>query len=308
LHEEIVLDLVADTEGSDLPPAWRRFVNSTGGNEIRWADRVSTDSIVAISSRMDVTPLIQYWLAAASEAKTEEFSRGRNVLKSILQGRDALNEILPLLLHDWTLSLVSASGVSTGVAPCDLVGNFATVDDMALTGTLDQAIQFGMTLLSATVSHQRDPASSLVIVESQTTNAGIERWVSGLENWSPAWLASPGQLVMATSHKALQARLTSDTPPAAAASRLAVHERRYFHGASQLVWIDSVRMRELLMQHGDWIASQLSAESTKGRQQVQQHLSRIEEIAKLFDAAFVAAQIDEQHVHVIAGAALDPAE
>lgn len=310
LNDEVVLDLAADTEGSELPEAWRHFVHSTDRGENDWAKRVSADSILAISSRMDVTPLVQHWLASASEAKTEDFGRGRNVLKSILQGRDPLTEIVPRLLRDWTVAFVPASEVSTGVSPVDLIGDFSLGDDPALSRNLDQAIQFGMTLLSAMVSHQRVPTATakLVLVESLSTNGGLERWISGLENWSPACLASPERLILASCHQAIVTHSNSTTPRTAKVSRLAAHESRYFRGTSQLLWIDSVQLRELLTQHGDWITSQLTAKSTNDRERVQQHLFRIEEIAKLFDAAFVAAQFDEQRVRVVVGAALDRAE
>lgn len=308
LNDEVVMDLAADTEGSELPEIWRQFVHSTDRGDNDWAKRISTDSILAISSRMDVTPLVQHWLASASEAKTEDFGRGRNVLKSILQGRDPVTEIVPRVLRDWTIALVPASEVSTGVSPVDLIGEFSLGDDTALSRNLDQAIQFGMTLLSATVSHQRGPSAKLVLVESRSTNGGIERWISGLENWSPACLASPERLILASCHQAIVARSASAAPDSAKASRLAVHENRYFRGTSQLLWIDSVRLRELLAQHGDWITNQLTEETTNDRERVQQHLFRIEEIAKLFDAAFVAAQFDEQRVRVVFGAALDRTE
>ncbi len=91
-------------------------------------------------------------------------------------------------------------------------------------------------------------------------------------------------------------------------SRLAAHEQQFFHSTSQLVWIDLVQLRDVVTRRGDWIASHLAADSTNDRQRIQKHLARIEEIAKLFDAAFLAAKFDEQGVRVVFGAALDRLE
>jgi hypothetical protein len=307
LDDAVVVDVAADTSAVDLPTAWRQFVNSTDGGD-DWTMRITANSVVAISSRMDVTPWVQLWLASAADAKSEEFARGRNVLKSVFQGRDPFTEILPQVLRDWTVSLVPASEVSTDHSPVDLVGDFSIDADPSLAKNLDQAIHFGMTLLSAALSHQRDASAGPVLVETQSTQDGIERWISGIKNWSPASLMMSERLVLASSHQAIAIRTASKGNDAIKMSRLAAHERQYFHRTSQLIWIDLVQLREVVTKRGDWIASHLAADSTNDRQRIQKHLSRIEEIAKLFDAAFLAAKFDEQGVRVVFGAALDRLE
>ncbi|HEY4259336.1 MAG TPA: hypothetical protein VGM98_04225 [Schlesneria sp.] len=307
LDDAVVVDVAADTSGVDLPIAWRQFVNSTGGGD-DWTKRISTNAVIAISSRMDVTPWVQLWLASAADAKSEEFARGRNVLRSVFQGRDPFTEILPRVLRDWTVSLIPAFEVSTDLSPVDLVGDFSIGADPSLSMNLDQAIQFGMTLLSAALSHQRKVSSGPVLVKAKPTQDGVERWISGIKNLSPASLATTERLVLASSHQAIATRGASEGADAIKTSRLAAHEKQYFHGTSQLVWIDLVQLRNVVTKRGDWIASHLAADSTNDRQRIQTHLSRIEEIAKLFDAAFLAAKFDEQGVRVVFGAALDRIE
>ncbi len=307
LDDAVVVDVAADTSGVDLPTVWRQFVNSTDGGD-GWTKRITANSVIAISSRMDVTPWVQLWLASAPDAKSEEFARGRNVLKSVFQGRDPFTEILPRVLRDWTVSLIPASEVSTDLSPVDLVGDFSIGAGPSLSRNLDQAIQFGMTLLSAALSHQREVSAGPVLVETQSTPDGIERWIRGIKNWSPASLVTSERLVLASSHQAMATRGASKGEDAMKTSRLAAHEQQYFHSTSQLVWIDLVQLRDVVTRRGDWIASHLAADSTNDRQRIQKHLARIEEIAKLFDAAFLAAKFDEQGVRVVFGAALDRLE
>lgn len=304
LDDAVVVDLAADTSAVDLPTAWRQFVNSTDGGD-DWTKRITANSIIAISSRMDVTPWVQLWLASAADAKSEEFARGRNVLKSVFQGRDLFSEILPQVLRDWTVSLVPVSEASTDRSPIDLVGEFSIGTDPSLSRNLDQALQFGMTLLSATLSHQRSASTGPVLVQTQSTQEGMERWIRGIKNWSPASLVTAERLVLSSSHQAIAAHGAS-REEAIKASRLAAHEKHYFHRTTQLVWIDFVQLRDFITRRRDWI--ELAAESTNDWQRMQKHLSRIEEIAKLFDAAFLAAKFDEQGVRIVFGAALDQLE
>jgi hypothetical protein len=307
LDDAVVVDVAADTSGVDLPTAWRQFVNSTDGGD-DWTKRITANSVIAISSRMDVTPWVQLWLTFVAKDNSDDFARGRNVLKSVFQGRDPFTEILPRVLRDFTVSLVPASEVSTDLSPVDLVGDFSIGADPSLSRNLDQALQFGMTLLSAALSHQRSASTGPVLVEAKSTQEGMERWISGIKNWSPASLVTAERLVLASSHQAIATRSASKGQDVIQTSRLAAHEKRYFHSTSQLVWIDLVQLRDVVTKRGDWIANHLAVDSTNDRQRIQKHLSRIEEIAKLFDAAFLAAKFDEQGVRVVFGAALDRIE
>jgi hypothetical protein len=98
-------------------------------------------------------------------------------------------------------------------------------------------------------------------------------------------LVTAERLVLASSHQAIATRSASKGQDVIQTSRLAAHEKRYFHSTSQLVWIDLVQLRDVVTKRGDWIANHLAVDSTNDRQRIQKHLSRIEEIAKLFDAA-----------------------
>jgi hypothetical protein len=319
LDDEVVLDLVADTTSPDLPAAWRLFVASTNGGG-DWQQRIPADSLLAVSSRLDVAPLIQAWLNSAPEARSEEFKRGRAVLKSLLLGSDFPTEILPRILRDWTIVLAPATDSNSDTVPLSVVGQFlldsekATADQtMTVQPRVDNALQFGFTFVAALLSHQRgDSDSAPVLVETESIPAGIVRSLGGLPLWSPSYHVTSNQLTLATSRGALISHL-SPTPKSESnrQSRLAACEQRYFQGTTQLAWLDAVAVRTLLNRQKDWIAGQLAASSessSDGQQRVRKHLANIEQVANLFDAAFIAAQLHQDHVHIVLGAALDQAD
>ena len=74
LNDEVVIDLVVDVTGGPLPSGWRAFVAGTvGGGD--WSRRIPRDAILAVSSRMEIAPLIQGWLAISTDARTDEIGR-----------------------------------------------------------------------------------------------------------------------------------------------------------------------------------------------------------------------------------------
>lgn len=312
LDEEVVVDIAADLRGAAMAPVWKRFVAGASSRGGDWQRRIPAEAIMAISSRMETGPLVQAWLALNPDVRTEEFSRGRNFLKSLLLDRDLFTDVLPNTLRDWSISLISVDAAVSESSPVDLVGQVSLNSaqpgaEVPLDRSLDNALQFGMNLLSGMLSHQRGTSGGLVVVKSTTSEAGVERTLDGLKVWSPGYRVSPQQLMVATSASAL-ARVQTPAAAAVRDSRLAACERRYFHSASQLVWLDAVRLRSILTTHSNWIAGQLEPASQDGRDRVLQHLSKLTEAATVVDAAFVAAKFDEDSVHFVFGAALDRSE
>lgn len=313
LDDESVVDLVAEVNQAAVPSAWRMLVSSTGSGE-GWSHRIPGSAIATISSRLDATALIQAWLAATAAGGSEEFQRGRNLLKSVLLGRDLFQDIAPYLIRDWTISLVDTQALSADQAPVNLLGKFAIdsggpIEGVSVDGSVDNGLQFAMTALGAVISHQRGAELGPVVVETQTSRESTIRALVGIKTWSPAYRINSSVLVVATS-RALLAMVPDapNMPSLPAKSRLAEFESRYFHWATQLVWLDAVRLRSVLMQQRDWIARQVDQDSPKGQERALKHLAKVEDLAKVFDGAFLAAKLAEDHIHIVFGAALDRSE
>ena len=316
LDDELVVTLVADTGGAPASAGWLRFVAGTNGGG-DWGQQIPAEAIAAISSRLEFGALIRVWLTTSPDAKTDDFARGRNLLKSLLLGRDLFEDVLPQVLRDWTIALVPVDAAVADLSPVDLVGRFSLKGNEktashhpSLEKSLDQALQFGMTLFGAMLSHQRG-ASGMgpVLVESESSAAGTTRTLNGLRPWTPTYTLTPQQLTAATSRRALTGGQTlPHESTSARTSRLADCEKRYFRSTTQLVWVDSVRLRSVLEKRSDWIAGQLAPDSPEGRERVRKHLSHFESATKVFDAAFLAAKFEEDHVRIVFGAALDRSE
>ena len=306
LDDEVVFDLVTDL-GSGTSPQWKSFVQSTRG-DVR-IQKIPPAAVLAVSSRMDLTLLVQAWLVMSPDARTEDFARGRIVLKSLLQGRDLFADVLPKLLSDWTIVAVKTTD-EQGKSPIQFAGRFAldsagATGSPTLPGCVDNALNFGLTALGAVLSHQRGTTQEpAIFVRQDVTDSGTIRSLVGLTMWQPAYLVTSRQLLVASDKQVLASESVPAPDPD---SHLVEFEKRYFDGSSQLVWLDMRSLHELLTQSSDRIAAHLASDP-EGHKKVLKHLSKIREIAEVFDAAFVAAGFDERFVRIVFGAALDRSE
>jgi hypothetical protein len=309
LNEEAVIKIIAGLGDFSQSDAWKRFVAQTNVGEQDWTARLPSNAVAAISSRMDLRTLVQLWLLTAPEVRTDEFAKGRNALRSLLLGRDLFDEVLPRVLHDWTVAVVAPDDVTLG--PPNLTARFSLHDSFE-TGnssppfdqSVDHALEFGLSSLAAMLSHQRGATTKTpVVVESHTTAASVVRSLNGIKIWTPAYEVSSTELIGASSRETLGVWQSTEKRPVNA--RLASLQRRHFHKTSQLIWLDARRLEALLKLRGDWIAGHLAPGSSDERQRIQKHLEGLSEALSLFDAAFAGLEFGDDHIRIVAGAALD---
>ncbi len=312
--EGVALDVVAELDRERLPSGWTRFVQSSQA-ATGWSDRIPSDALLSIAGRIDVRPLIQMWLAVMPEAKSDDFARGRRMLRSLLAGRDLFDDVLPAVLSDVTIHASAQKDVAVGSAPFELLGVLAwkpaaeeasSAEHSRLASSLDNALQFGLNFVAGYLAHER-PESN-VIVGSTTTGETTIRWLKGLSPWEPAYAIAAHRLIVSSSRASLTRGLAEATPNSAKAgraSRLAGHEQRFFPAMTQLVWFDSVRTREALGRHSDWIATTLAQRSPESKSKIASRLANLGEVFQLFDSAFLAGRLNDDHVRVVFGGALD---
>ena len=311
--EGVALDVVAELDRERLPSGWTQCVQSSQATT-GWAERIPSDALLAMSGRMDVRPLVQMWLATMLEAKPDDFVRGRRVLRSLLTGRDLFDEVLPAVLSDVTIHASAQHDVAVGAAPFELLGSLAwessaevasSIEPPPLASSLDNALQFGLNFVAGHLAHEL-PESN-VIVGSETTGETTIRWLKGLAPWEPAYGLVAHRLIVASSRASLSRGLVLAALRVAEPrlSRLAKHERRFFPTMTQLVWFDSAQTREALARHSDWIATALAQRSPESKLKIAERLSHLGEVLQLFDAAFLAGSLSEDHVRMVFGGALD---
>ncbi|MBC8113256.1 MAG: hypothetical protein H7062_02670 [Candidatus Saccharimonas sp.] len=312
--EGVALDVVAELDRERLPSGWAKFVQSSQATT-GWADRIPSDALLAIAGRVDVRPLVQMWLAATPDAKSDDFARGRRVLRSLLAGRDLFDDVLPALLSDVTIHASAQNDVAVGTAPFELLGVLAwkaeaeeasSTEPPRLASSLDNALQFGLNVVAGYLAHEL-PESN-VIVGSETTGKATIRWLKGLTPWEPAYGIAAQRLIVASSRAKLARGLAtapSNNAEPRRSSRLSRHEQRFFAAMTQLVWFDSAQTREALARHSDWLATMLSRRSPESKPKIASRLSHLGEVLQLFDAAFLAGSLSDDHVRVVFGGALD---
>ncbi len=312
--EGLALDVVAELDRERLPVGWTPLVQSSQ-TTTRGADRIPGDALLAIAGRVDVRPLVQTWLATNPEAQSKDFARGRRVLRSLLMGRDPFDDVLPAVLSDVTLLASARHDAAAGTAPFELLGLLTwkpeveaapSAEHLPLEGSLDNALQFGLNFAAGYFAHERPEAN--VIVGAETTGETTVRWLKDLAPWDPAYGIAPHRLLVSSSRAGLMRGLTEPASISAEArrsSRLAAHEQRFFPAMTQIVWFDSVQTREALGRHSDWIATTLSQRSPESKPKITSRLAHLGEIFRLFDAAFLAGRLSDDHVRVVFGGALD---
>ncbi|MFO1040574.1 MAG: hypothetical protein U0941_02260 [Planctomycetaceae bacterium] len=303
LNEEVVVDLVTDVTGQPTPAPFKSFVEATGGGGI-WSQRIAGNAIFAISSRMEIRPLIDGWIATSPDAKTDDFAKGRNIARSLFQGRDLFTEILPTALRDWTVTLLASDVGTSSNPPLNLIGRFSLSSRQQKSSAeeLDQALQFGMSLLAVSISSQRGPAGPSVFLQTRRTDSGTVSVIEGMQPWTHGYRLAAGQLTVSTAESLLKEEQADSVTKTG--DRLAMNSQRYFSNASQLAWLDAVRLRQVISQRREWLADHLSNDSS-GRERLAKHLSNIDEVAKMFDAAFVAAGFHEDHIRISFGVSID---
>ena len=319
--EGFALDVVAELDRTQLPSGWTEFVRSTEVStpqtlaDSRWSERIPAAALLAVSGGADVRPLITTWLAVDPGVKSNDFVRTRRVLKSLLGGRDLIEDVLPALLSDITVHASAPEQVADRAAPFELLGqfswmpkNFATAsndDEPKLAVSLDNALSFGLNFWGVHLSCEH-PKSDIV-VRSNGDGTTMRRWLEGLPVWEPGYGVVADRLFVASSKtELLRVSLMPASPPKQAGStRLNDHARRFFTAATQLVWFDSNQTRAALAKHSDWIATALAGRSEKSKPSIQTRLSRFSEVLQLFDAAFLAGSLHDDHLRVSLGVALD---
>ena len=319
--EGLALDVVAELDRTQLPSGWTEFVRSTEVStpqtlaDSRWSERIPAAALLAVSGGADVRPLITTWLAVDPGVKSNDFVRTRRVLKSLLGGRDLIEDVLPALLSDITVHASAPEQVADRAAPFELLGqfswmpkNFATAsndDEPKLAVSLDNALSFGLNFWGVHLSGEH-PESDIV-VRSNGDGTTMRRWLEGLPVWEPGYGVVADRLFVASSKtELLRVSLMPASPPKQAGStRLNDHARRFFTAATQLVWFDSNQTRAALAKHSDWIATALAGRSEKSKPSIQTRLSRFSEVLQLFDAAFLAGSLHDDHLRVSLGVALD---
>ena len=319
--EGLALDVVAELDRTQLPSGWTEFVRSTEVStpqtlaDSRWSERIPAAALLAVSGGADVRPLITTWLAVDPGVKSNDFVRTRRVLKSLLGGRDLIEDVLPALLSDITVHVSAPEQIADRAAPFELLGqfswmpkNFATAsndDEPKLAVSLDNALSFGLNFWGVHLSCEH-PKSDIV-VRSNGDGTTMRRWLEGLPVWEPGYGVVADRLFVASSKtELLRVSLMPASPPKQAGStRLNDHARRFFTAATQLVWFDSNQTRAALAKHSDWIATALAGRSEKSKPSIQTRLSRFSEVLQLFDAAFLAGSLHDDHLRVSLGVALD---
>ena len=290
----IVCDSIIELDESKLASEWTQFV-TTASNTPTWNGPVSSDAFFAFSAHLEIAPVLQ---AILNQVRTEdlvEFGRLRRIAKSLFGGNDLIDVVLPAIARN-------ASGFL--LARMDDVAHRFAFDGMIRVSLspaehrtfrldVDRGIETGLSLLAAYFSAEQ---SEVVTLEREQSDSVQYLWLSESAPFPVAVGIKDQTIAIGRSKEVLQRSLDShDTDNSN--TRLTQDSGRYFPDANQVIWIDVIKVRNLIEKHGASIAKLLEPGSTE--------FDHIRPALQLLDSAFAAVRVESNRIRVTLGGGLE---
>ena len=309
LRDGLVFHGVAHHATSDLPDAWKRFVDASASPS-DLATRLPTDAVLAGETR--IAPDLFRWLRTLdpSEKSQRDWQTFGKVTQGLL-GRDLFDEVFPHARPSLGGAVVPKQPVEEHSAPVDalLAWQFdfshqqpQKDDQPNLRESLDGAL---LTLLNfAAVAHNSRNPESTATLKIQHRESLTIKWLDSLPPYRPAFgftaehllLASDPRLITAFHDRTGSGNALSSEPLFAAvrASHFADH--------SHWLFVNSRTAREFLNEQHEPLSGQVAHWRNLAAPSVAAQLGRVRELLTPFDAAFLAAKITPGEVRISAGA------
>jgi hypothetical protein len=302
LDDGIVCDAVLDLETSRLPGEWTKLVATAAGSS-SWIDRIPAESLLAISGRIELAPVLQYLFNQIPAKDQVELMKIRRIVQSQFGGEDLLDSILPALARNFGGFVTTRIDKQTNKGTLDGALGFSlgAVNDHEMLNDIEHGLDFGLSLLAAYHSVEGD---RIVTVQREQNEAIQLHSLSMLAPFPIAFGIKGSNLVIAGSPDQLKQSIQSLNQPVNQ-SRLADHKNRFFSDANQLLWLDTARLRHLFERHGTDIAQIFAPNSANEASRLAQRFEQARHYLQLIDSAFVAGRIESDHIRITFGGGLD---
>lgn len=298
LDRGVVCESIVELDTSRLPAGWSQFV-ATAAVEPAWNRRIPADALLAVSGHLEIAPLIRHLLNQVAAKDQAELAKNRRIAQSLLGGHELLDAVLPTLAHDFCAYITTRTDEQSNRVVLDaavrIAGNSAA--DAKLLADLSDGLAAGQKLLAAFFSAE---GPKVVTVLRKQVDSGHLSWLSEAAPFPVASGMRDQILVVAGSLE----RLNQTLDAGSSSPRLKDVSQRYFPHANQLIWLDTAQTRQMLERNGADIAQFFARESEESAR-LQSRFEQVRPMLGLIDSAFVAGQIQSDHVRVTFGGALD---
>ncbi len=302
LDHGIVCDAVVDLETSRLPEEWTKLVATAGGSS-EWLHRIPAESLLAISGRIELAPVLRHLFNQIPAKDQAELTKVRRIVQSQFGGMDLLDTILPVLGRDFGGFVATRVNKQTNKVALDGALGFSlcSPSDQEMLSDIDHGLDSGLSLLAAYHSVE---GQQIVTVQRNQSEAIRLRSLSATAPFPIAYGIKGTNLVIAGSRDRLEKTLESLDEPVNS-SRLVDHSNRFFADANQLIWLDMARIRQVLEQSGPDIAQIFAPNSANEASRLTQRFEHARHYLQLVDSLFIAGRIESDHIRITFGGGLD---
>ncbi len=302
LDEGIVCDAVVDLETSRLPHGWTKLVATAAGSS-SWVSRIPAESLMAISGRIELAPMLRHLFNQISAKDQAELTKVRRIVQSQFAGKDLLETILPVLGRDFGGFVITRTDKQTNKVTMDGALGFSlgSPSDHEMLTDIDHGLDSGLRLLAAYHSVEGE---QMVTVQREQTETMQLRSLSKAAPFPIAYGIKGSNIVVAGSPDQLKQSLQS-LDQLVNPSRLAGHSSRFFSDANQLIWLDTARLRQVLERQGTEIAQIFAPNSANEASRLAQRFEHARHYLALVDSLFIAGRIESDHLRITFGGGLD---
>jgi hypothetical protein len=278
-----------------------------------FSKRIPKAAAVAISARTDLRRTLQLLANLVPERERAKWPAVRQVARGLLQGRDPLDDVLPALGPNWIACLVPRKA-GNGDFPAD--GLFAlefaskhqqqpSSEKTSLRDALDNALSTAVNYWAAT--HNEKSNANAAVVKTEKQGPSITRWIENMGQFEPSYALRSDAIAIASSRGL--AREFAGAEPTAASSPFDNVQAKFLRNENQLLFIDFAALRNMFREHRAFFVRHSGASDAAKNDEAEKRLARVDEVLRIFDVGFLAAQVDARRTRLVAGGVLsDPAK
>jgi hypothetical protein len=277
--------------------------------------RVPQGAAIAFAGRFDLHQLAKALAALTPERDRAEWPGLRQIARGLLLGHDPVNDVAPRIGSNWAGYLIQREAAGNAAFPVDaLIAAELSPDDVGsaenngatLVAALDNALSTGLNYLAA--MHNGTSPAAAATVKTSDNNGTLTRWLENFHDYELAYALAPDALIFASSPRLIGQFTSSGNGNNLADSQLFQRTfKKHLRQENQLLFINLAVVRNIVRDNRSFFlhSGGSSAASPPTGADAEKRLARVEDVLRIFDAAFAAGHIDESRIRLVAGAAID---
>lgn len=286
---------------------WQHYLDRLRG-PTEFLQHIPQDALLAVAGRHDLAGGMSALMAHVLDNKQrEEWEKFRRITRGLLLGQDLFSDVLPTLGPNYGGYVIATPQAKSGEFPICFVGavelpqpEAAVANQPPLRKSIDNAVNTWMNYLAA-LHNSRHPRTPVLIETSEETNVTL-RWISGLKKIQPAYAMTNGHLLISSMQRTVDGFVELQPADSLGAQpHFAAVAKDYFSKSDQVLYLNLVQMRKFLQEQRATVAAKIARAHSLSPQQAEQRLDRLNDLLRIFDAAFFTVTTRRDSIRVTLG-------